>query len=105
MRQQGVALPETGCGRSTFVAMPMLMPLRLAQRCQLSRADSCQPLFHPQSTLVQVPLSTPEQVAAAEASPMVVKEGVAYVTKIAFSVHKDVVLGLKFATVVSRLRL
>lgn len=50
---------------------------------------------------MQVPLSTPEQVAAAEATPIVVKEGVTYVTKIVFSVHKDVVLGLKFATVVS----
>lgn len=59
-------------------------------------------LWPPDFTLsVQVPLSTPEQVAAAEATPIVVKEGVTYVTKIAFSVHKDVVLGLKFATVVS----
>lgn len=50
---------------------------------------------------IVVPLGTPEDVAAFEKSPLSVKEGVSYTTVIAFSVHKDVVLGLKFSNVVT----
>jgi len=45
---------------------------------------------------IVVPLGTPADVAAAERARIVVKEGAVYVTRIVFSVHKDVVLGLKF---------
>ena len=45
---------------------------------------------------IVVPLGTPADVAAAERARIVVKEGAVYVTRIVFSVHKNVVLGLKF---------
>ena len=42
-------------------------------------------------------LDTPEKIRAVEAHRLVVKEGVSFSTKLIFSVHKDVVLGLRFA--------
>ena len=49
---------------------------------------------------IVIELDSPDKVAAAEQNKIVVKEGATYVTKIVFSVHKDVVLGLKFSNVV-----
>lgn len=49
-------------------------------------------------------VGTPEEVAAAAAAPpLVFKEGATYRLRFVFTVHRDVVLGLRFANVVSRL--
>jgi Rho GDP-dissociation inhibitor len=49
-------------------------------------------------------VGTPDEVAAtAAAPPLVFKEGATYRLRFVFTVHRDVVLGLRFANVVSRL--
>lgn len=52
---------------------------------------------------IVLPLDTPERVLAVESQRLVVKEGLAFSTKLIFSVHHDVVLGLRFAQKVTRL--
>jgi Rho GDP-dissociation inhibitor len=46
---------------------------------------------------IVLPLDTPDKVKAVATSVIVVKEGLAFNTTIVFSVHHDVVLGLRFA--------
>lgn len=50
---------------------------------------------------IVMPLNSAAAIAAIESTPLLVKEGCSYVTKIIFSVHRDVVVGLKFDNVVS----
>ena len=52
---------------------------------------------------IVLPLDTPEKVLAVESHRLIVKEGLAFSTKLIFSVHHDVVLGLRFAQKVTRL--
>ena len=48
-------------------------------------------------------LDTPEKVLAVESNRLVVKEGLAFSSKLIFSVHHEVVLGLRFTQKVTRL--
>lgn len=48
-------------------------------------------------------LSTPEEVKEVEGSKLVVKEGATYRLQFVFTVHRDVVLGLKFSNTVYKL--
>lgn len=50
-----------------------------------------------------IPLESAEAVAAAEAKKIVVKEGTAFSFRIVFSVHKDIVNGLKLTYTVKRM--
>jgi Rho GDP-dissociation inhibitor len=52
---------------------------------------------------IVLPLDTPERVRAVEGGTLIVKEGLAFNTRLVWSVHKDVVLGLKFAQKVTRM--
>ena len=52
---------------------------------------------------IVLPLATPDEQAASSAARLVVKEGATYVLRLTFTVHREVVLGLRWSHVVTRL--
>lgn len=52
---------------------------------------------------IVLPLDTADNIRAVEANRLVVKEGLSFSTKLIFSIHREVCLGLRFSQKVTRL--